>query len=68
MGKLDSIVVRSTVGNSIDVNLALHRSCARKKASKRRFRRQSVLFDLRQNLFHLGPVEGTHGMALDVAE
>ena len=38
------------------------------KASKRRFRRQSVLFDLRQNLFHLGPVEGTHGMALDVAE
>jgi len=39
-----------------------------KKASKRRFRRQSILFDLRQNLLHLGPVEGTHGMALDVAE
>jgi hypothetical protein len=68
IGKLDSIVVTSTVGNSIDVNLALHRSCARKKGFKSRFRRQSVLLDLRQNLFHLRPVEGTHGMALDVAE
>jgi hypothetical protein len=68
MGKLNSIVVRSTVGNPIYVNLALQGSYARKKESKGRTRRQRVLFDLRQNLFHLGPVEGAHGMALDVAE
>jgi hypothetical protein len=69
MGKLNSIVVRSTVGNSIDVNFgAAQIMRSEKKASKRRFRRQSILFDLRQNLLHLGPVEGTHGMALDVAE
>lgn len=29
---------------------------------------EKQLFDLNQNFFHLIPAEGTHGMALDVAE
>ena len=29
---------------------------------------EQQLFDISQNLFHLIPAEGTHGMALDVAE
>jgi hypothetical protein len=67
MGKLSSIVVGSTVGIERR-QFGAAQIMRSEKGVKRRFRRQSVLFDRRQNLFHLGPVEGTHGMALDVAE
>jgi hypothetical protein len=56
----------------IDANLALHKLRLGKNAFNGRLKLRSVftreLFDLRQNLFHLVPAEGTHGKALDVAK
>jgi hypothetical protein len=72
MGKLESIVVTSTIG--IERRQFWRRTSdgLGKSAFNGRLKLRSVfireLFDLRENLFHLVPAEGAHGMAFDVTK
>jgi len=71
-GKLESIVVTSTVGigrlqfGAAQVTGAATAPLTGARNSEPFFTRG--FFDLRQNLFHLVPAESTQGMALDVTE
>jgi hypothetical protein len=66
MGKLDSILVRSTVGDANFRAAQIARWVKAVLIDSEAF--YQSLFDLRQHLLHLVLAEGAHRMALDVAE